>query len=108
MNSATIMQGDQYPLQFTFTTGDSTPPLAQAIGEIEVMLGTLEKTLTSGDIAYDENAGTFTVPLTQQETFAMRAGPHSIQVRIRACDGKVIGEEVGKLIVRAAQSKAVL
>lgn len=108
MNTITIMQGDQYPLQFTLKISDTAPMPANTVGEIEVTIGTLRKTLTAGEISYDERTGGFTLPLTQEETFALDARAHKMQVRLRSKSGEVIGEDAGTLTVRAAQSKAVL
>ncbi len=108
MNGVTIMQGDQYPLCFTLITGDSSPMPADTVGEIEVTIGALRKTLTAGEISYEAATGIFTLPLTQEETFSLDARAHKVQVRIRSASGDVIGEDAGTLTVRAAQSKAVL
>ncbi len=108
MNRTEIMQGDQYPLTVSLTDAGGAPIPAPAIGEIEVMIGDLRKTLSAGEITYDEKSGNFTVPLTQEETFAMDARAQKVQVRIRSYDGNVIGEDAGILHVRAARSKAVL
>ena len=108
MNGITIMQGDQYPLQFTLVSENSAAIPADTVGEIEVTVGPLRKTLTAGEIVYDNATGTFSLPLTQEETFSLDARAHKMQVRLRSKNGEVIGEDAGTLTVRAAQSKAVL
>ncbi len=108
MTSAEIMQGDQYPLTFALTGADGASVPREVLGEIEIVIGDLRKTLSAGEITYDESTGMISLPLTQEETFSLEARAQRVQVRIRSYDGKVIGEDVGTLTVRASQSKAVL
>ncbi len=108
MNTITIMQGDQYPLSVSLELSEGTYPLAADIGDIEVMIGAVRKSLADGDGSYNEGTGVYTFGITQRETFFLSHGVHEVQVRVRSYEGYVIGEDAGKVIVRAARSQEVL
>ena len=105
----TIMQGDQYSLQFDFINNDEQPISREDISDVEIMIGYIRKTLSDGDILYHEGERTFLFPLSQADTFSMNPGTYKVQTRLKSIDGLVVGnEDAGTLIVSAARSKEIL
>lgn len=106
VKTVTIMQGDSYPIPIEVTQGDVTVA-PELIEEIEVMIGSIRKTGTSGGVIYHE--GWWYVQPTQEETFMME-GQQAVYVRLKY-EGQppdVIGRQVGILNVLPTGSKVVL
>ncbi len=109
MNNATIiMQGDQYAIPFEILSADETAADADTFADVEIVIGTLKKRLSAGEITYSKPHGAFLFPLTQAETFAMSAKPEEVQVRVKNREGDVIGLRLGQMIVETSLSKEVL
>lgn len=100
------MTGDAYilPLEISFESGKAT--LADFL-EIEVTVGSVRKTLSSGDITYDEESGDFDVRFTQEDTFKLK-GKRDVDVRLVLVNEDVIGVKAGTLEHIESQSKQVL
>ncbi len=100
------MTGDAYilPLEISFESGKAT--LADFL-EIEVTVGSVRKTLSSGDITYDEESGDFDVRFTQEDTFKLK-GKRDVDVRLMLVNEDVIGVKAGNLEHIESQSKQVI
>ena len=109
MNKATIiMQGDQYALPFEIRTADGTAAAADTFADVEIVIGSLVKRASAGEITFSEPHGAFLFPLTQAETFGMHSMPADVQIRVKTHEGDVIGTRLGPLIVEASLSGEVL
>lgn len=106
--SLTIMQGDQYAIQFRGTKDGKALDLSE-IEEIEFVVGPLRK-LYPGEVTVDDE-GLFLFPLTQEETFAFKSSMLSGQVRVKfvgSAKPTVIGMPSGFIRVTPSSSKEVL
>lgn len=104
---SSIMQGDEYSLLIAVSTEDDEP-IETMFSDIELSFGdTLRKTLSAGEIKYDEELGKFKVYLEQEETFKLK-GSERIQIRFKFNNGEVVGVDVGTYAVRQSISKVVL
>lgn len=102
-----MMKGDSYSLPIAIDTADgrATPAI---FDDIEVCLGrNLRKTLSAGEIGYDEDRLLFLVPLTQEETFALSLKT-KVVLRCKGKDGTVVGIDLGVLEFAPTLSKEVL
>lgn len=102
------MQGDQYDLVFSGTKDGEALDMNE-IEEIEFTVGAMRKCFPE-EVRQDTD-GNFLFPLTQAETFAIRAGPMHVQVRVKfygSGDTIVVGQDVGNLRVTDSMSKVVL
>ena len=97
------MQGDEYSIPFTITSGDITVTDA-TVDAVEIVIGHLRKSYPE-DITYA--AGEFLFPLTQEETMKLR-GKQPAQVRVKFLDGMVLGVELEAIDVTESRSKVVL
>lgn len=102
-----MMQGDSYkiPIEILAEDGVVDPTV---LSEVEVVLGRLVKTLSSGAISYDASKQEFLVPVSQKETMYM---PQTVraQVRVKLKDSEdVIGIDLGEIDVTSTLSKVVL
>lgn len=109
MEEVVIMQGDQYSLQLVpVDAEDNVIPHAE-IEDIEIMVGCMRKTMSDGEIIYNEDENIHLYPLSQSETFGMAPGVYKIQARIKSRGGFVVGNDhVGNLKVEASRSKEAL
>lgn len=103
-----IMQGDQYALPIELMAKDGTPLSPDTLADVEVVVGTMRKTMSRGAIVYDAERGVFLFPLTQEETFAMRDQRYKVQLRVKTTGGDVVGIYLGEIIVDMSKSKEVL
>lgn len=99
-----MMQGDSYKISMKITMNGQ--PLT-GISEIEVMLGGIRKTMTSGDITKDAESGEYLISLNQSETFRMMP-KEKVKVRVLFDSGDVIGAYAGTLNIDNSTSKVVL
>lgn len=105
----TIMQGDQLALVFTGKAGGQ-PLDTTEVERIEFSIGGTLRKCWPDEVTQDTE-GNFLFPLTQQESFAVCAGPVHIQVRVKfygAGDPVVAGVNAGNLRVEDSISKVVL
>lgn len=106
--SLTIMQGDQYAIEFRGTQ-DGEPIDLSKIELIEFVVGGLRK-VYPGEVTVDEE-GLFLFPLSQEETFGFKTRLLSGQVRVKftgSAQPVVIGLQTGMISVRTSTSKEVL
>lgn len=103
-----IMQGDQYAIPVGITDKNNAPVPPDAIAEVEMVVGTLRKTLTAGEITYSEEQEAYLFPVTQEESFGLRAQPVPVQIRVKTTSGDVTGENLGRVIITESRSKEVL
>ena len=109
MNKAvTIMQGDQYAIPFEILKGDGTAACADDFTEVEIVVGMLQKRLSTGEIEYSRAARAFLFPLTQAESFSLRNMPQDVQLRVKTGAGDVIGIPLGQMVVEISHSREVL
>ena len=103
-----ICQGDQYLIKIHLvdTTDTTIPPTAVEI--IEITVGNTTKRYPDGDITYDNESERWLYPLTQEETFALRAMPRKAQLRAKTVDGNVYNANLGTINVDESLSKEVL
>ena len=102
-----IMQGDSYgiPIAIQTANGWATP---DKFSEIEIIIGDMRKTLSSGQLTYDYVNAQFIFPLTQEETFGLSTNPQRVQVRCKFLNGEVVGQNLGNINVTPSLSRAVL
>lgn len=100
------MTGDAYnlPIEITFESGKAT---LEDFLEIEVTIGSVRKTLSSGDVTSDVETGDFIVRFTQEDTFKLK-GKRDVDVRVVLVNGDVIGVKAGPLEHIESQSKQVI
>ena len=101
-----MMTGDSYNLPIQISTSNGIANFS-AFEELEVMVGNIRKTISNGDITYDEERQMFLIPLTQQETFRQK-NPVEVQIRAKFFDGEVIGISAGTVDLTKSTSKVVL
>lgn len=107
--SITIMQGDQYAVPVEIKTADGTPANGETFADVEIVVGSVRRTMSAGEIVYDPNQAAFLFPLTQTETFALRDQPHIMQIRVKTVEGDVLGVNLGgAIIVIGSKSKEEL
>lgn len=102
-----MMQGDACRLPFHIRQ-DGVTVTPEMITDLEVTVGSLRKTYTSGEITYGE--GCWFVYLSQEETMAM-SGSKYIRVRIRYLDQPwvmVLGNRCTLLNVEANPNAEVI
>lgn len=105
----TIMQGDQYAIPVEIKDVDGTPANGETFADVEIVVGSVRRTMSAGEIVYDPNQAAFLFPLTQAETFAMRDQPQIMQIRVKTVDGNVLGVNLGgTIIVIGSKSKEEL
>ena len=101
-----MMTGDAYVLPISVTLADEQAT-DESFKEIEVMVGGIRKTMSDGDITYDEATGDFLVKFSQEDTFHLR-GKKLVQMRVKFTNGDVIGVNVGELEHEESTSKEVI
>ena len=99
-----MLQGDAYSLRIKVKDKGViiTPEIAD---DIEVCVGTLKKTYSSGDIKFQNDSWLF--PLTQQETFKFENFVE-LQVRVYFKGGDLKGRKLKGINVDESMSKDVL
>lgn len=103
-----MMQGDSYDLSIDIRSAEDTPVTPGEISDVELTLGHLKKTCSAGELSYDETAGLWFCPLTQQETFSLPAAAVKAQLRILWPNGAVEGVSLGHIHMLESLSKEVL
>lgn len=102
-----MMQGDAYSLPIVLRQGDVliTPEMVLAL---EITVGNLTRTYP-GVLDYDSDGGQWLFPLTQEQTFAFKAGnTPPVQARIKFNDESVVGATGKTIYVSASRSKGVM
>lgn len=101
-----MMTGDAYKLPIALQLGDIVAD-NKIFKELEVFVGDVRKTLSSGEIEYDEEQKVFLIPLSQKETFRLK-GDVKVEIRCKFPDDSVIGAFAGTVNVEKSTSKVVL
>lgn len=102
-----MMRGDAFSLPIRIDT-NSDSASADSFAEVEICIGnTIRKTLSAGEITYDEERSLFLVPLTQEETFGLHSRVR-ITVRCKYLNGDVVGVDLGILELAPTLSKEVI
>lgn len=102
-----MMQGDAYSLPIVLRQGELliTPEM---VLRLEITIGNLTRTYP-GVVRYDEENGQWLFPLTQEQTFAFKAGrTPPVQARIKFNDESVVGANGKTIYVSTSRSKGVL
>lgn len=101
-----MMTGDSYNLPIQIETNMGFANMG-TFEDMEVMFGDVRKTISKGEIKYDNEKQAFLIPLSQQETFRQKRNIE-IQIRCKFPDGSVIGVSAGNYDIEKATSKVVL
>lgn len=102
-----MMQGDAYniPIEIMVDDGIADKTL---FDEVEIVIGTMVKTMSSGAITYDTENKVFLFPISQKESMKLGAKAEA-QVRVKPNNtDNVFGVELGEIDVAKTLSKAVL
>ena len=102
-----MMQGDAYALPIEIQTANGLAK-ENTFADVEIVIGSIRRTLRKGGLTYDAEQQAFLLPLTQQETFALCTGTKPGQVRVRTHDGQVFGTSLGAVDVKGSLSREVL
>ena len=101
-----MMQGDGCYLAFSVRNNAQNPVTPADIQDMEITLGQLRKTLSSGALTYQDNLWLF--PLSQRESFSCWPASMRCQIRILWNNGVVEGREIPGVRVTESISKEVL
>lgn len=101
-----MMRGDAYEIALALTDEEGNPITTEEVAEVEISLGDVTKTYTSGDVVYDD--GKWLFPLTQDETLFTLAPVSGLQVRVKYLLGDVVGAKVGNVYIISSNSEEVL
>jgi hypothetical protein len=102
-----MMQGDAYniPVEIMVDDGIADDTL---FDDVEIVIGTMVKTMSSGEITYDTENKVFLFPISQKESMKLGAKA-DCQVRVKPNGtNDVIGVNLGEIDVAKTLSKAVL
>lgn len=102
-----MMQGDAYKIPFEIKV-DGEVANSETFTDVEISVGNIIKTMSSGDVKFDTEQNAFMFPITQQETFTLRNTPQKVQIRVKYEDGNVYGVQPENVDVIGSVSKAVL
>lgn len=109
MATLKIMQGDAYSIPIEITASNGTTLNDTTIEDVEITLGKFTKTLKSNEIVYNFSDSVFEFPLTQEETFQLKAYKYDLIVRVKVAENQVIGFKLKDYIeVETSTSKVVL
>lgn len=102
-----MMQGDSYkiPIEILAENGATDPTV---FDEVEIVVGSMRKTMTGGEITYSQEDKFFLFPVSQKETMNL---PQMVKAQVRVkLNGSedVIGIDLGEIDVAKTMSKAVL
>lgn len=102
-----MMQGDSYKVPIEILVDDGITD-ASLFDEVEIVIGSMVKTLSSGVVTYDYNNKVFLFPVSQKESMNLGSKVKA-QVRVKPKNTEnVIGIELGMIDVAKTLSKAVL
>ncbi len=101
-----MMTGDAYNLPIQIETNMGFANMG-TFEDVEVMFGNVRKTISGGEIKYDEGKQAFLIPLSQKETFRQKRNVE-IKIRCKFPDGSVIGVSAGNYDIEESASKVVL
>lgn len=101
-----MMRGDSYEIAITLTDEENQPIAPADVSEVEISLGDIIKTYSSGDVIYDD--GKWLFPVTQSETLSAVAAVSTLQVRVKYLHGDVVGARAGNVYIVPSSSNEVL
>ena len=78
------------------------------VNDVEICIGCIRKTMSDGEITYDQDLKAFLFPLDQNESFRLRPGQQPAQIRIKTKSGDVIGSVIPNINIKDAISEEVL
>lgn len=102
-----MMQGDEYKIPFEIEI-DGFAANGENVADVEISIGNITKTMSSGAITFDAEQGAFLFPITQNETFSLRNTPQKVQVRVKDNQSNVQGIQLENIDVVGSVSKAVI
>lgn len=102
-----MMQGDAYSVPVTITAQDGTVVTPDMVTCVEITIGNLSRKYP-GAVTFDEDAGAWQFPLTQQQTFRLSQGKQETQARVVFASGDVFGGRGDTVFVTGSLSKGVL
>ena len=103
-----MMQGDSYGIKIEILNSENSIITPDDVSDVEVTIGSVRKTYSSGEVTYNSDIGKWVFPLTQDETFKFRAARAKAQVRIVLNNGNIHGIPPGYINVDESISKEVL
>ena len=101
-----MMRGDSYEIAITLTDEENQPIAPADVSEVEISLGDIIKTYSSGEVIYDD--GKWLFPVAQDETLSTVAAVSTLQVRVKYLLGDVVGAKVGNVYIVPSSSNEVL
>lgn len=106
----TIMQGDQIPIGIRLEddAGESIPDTD--VAEVVITLGNKSRKMTDEvlPVTYDAEEELWIFMVTQEDTFALDMGVHSLEARVEFGDGNTDGAHVAAVYVLPSGNKEVL
>lgn len=101
-----MMQGDAYSLGIEILNNAGNPVTPEDIREVEITVGSLRKRYSHGQVTY--YSGLWMLPLTQEETLALRPMAVKAQVRVVWRNGAAEGQPLYGIRNYESISKEVL
>jgi len=101
-----MMQGDACNLAIRILNNAGNPVTPLDLGDLEITLGPLRKTLANGQLFYSD--GLWLFPLAQHETASLWPAPVKAQVRLLWSNGVVEGKPISGIRIHESISKEVL
>ena len=103
-----MMQGDSYGIKIEILNSENSIITPDDVSDVEVTIGSVRKTYSSGEVTYNSDIGKWVFPLTQEETFKFPASRVKAQVRVVMKSGDIHGASIGEISVSESISKEVL
>lgn len=101
-----MMQGDSYQLGIRILNNAGSPVTDQEVAEVEITIGSLRKTYSSGQLRFFENLWLF--PFSQAESFGCTPAAVKAQVRLKWKNGVIEGAPLHGVRILESISKEVL
>lgn len=102
-----ITQGDKYFITFSIVDDDNNPVPPSELEDVAITIGKITKTLSDGQITYDDEKGEYQFPLTQQESLLMDVKPLGVQVRVKNSLG-IKAFDCGEIFVQPLLDREVI
>ena len=98
-----MMQGDARSLYVELLLPGDVVVEPKDVADVEITLGLLSKSYREGKITFAD--GVWVFPLTQRETFALKATVQKAQVRVRWPSGEIEGVFLGRIYMDESLSR---
>lgn len=98
-----MMQGDARSLYVELLLPGDVVVEPKDVADVEITLGLLSKTYRDGQLSFMN--GVWVFPLTQKETFALKATVQKAQVRVRWHSGEIEGVFVDRIYIDESLSR---